>query len=101
MSVAKKTKAAASKKAPPAPAKVEAGKGEFGEKPDTNKGKLIALLVKGKPVKVSDAEKAIYGGPNKAIAGVIIGATMAFEKAGCQLIREGRGADATLTFSRK
>ncbi len=103
----KKPAARKAKKAPPAAAanggkKKEVAAGEFGERPDTLKGRLIALLVKGKPVKVADACQALYGVGNPApIGGVIKGATIAFEKAGARLVKEGTGPEATLTFSRK
>ena len=76
--------------------------GEFGERADTLKGQLMALLVKGKPVRIADAKKALYGAGNPApIGGVIRGAEAAFEKAGCKLLKEGKGEAATLTFARK
>ena len=55
----KKPVAKKARKAAPRPSRPKVpDAGEFGERPDTLKGKLMAMLVKGKPVRIADAKKS-------------------------------------------
>lgn len=93
--------APASKKAKRLPVKKTTAKVSIPAKAGTNKAALLELLTKnaGKPVDLVEMIRKVYGSPDgKGIEGVIIGATIAAEKAGHKIVKEGRGKTATYTL---